>query len=53
MTSILGTTRYGGDFQEIRPGACKNKYFLNFQPKEDRYLHLEGFLVEILQKSSG
>ena len=50
----IGTAWYGGVyvwnvwqkhyFQEIHPGACKNMYFLNFQPGEDRYLHLEDFV---------
>ena len=33
-------------FQEILPCAWKNMYFLNFQPREDRYLHLEDFCQE-------
>ena len=29
------------DFQEIHRGACKHVYFLDFQPRKDRYLHLK------------
>jgi len=32
------------DFQEIRCGAWKHIYFLYFQPRKDRYLHLKDFV---------
>ena len=54
LKAKIGTAQYGGvyirnvwqkhDFQEIHHGVYKNVYFLNFQPREDRYLHLEVLL---------